>query len=107
MDQITIQEIRNQLENYLHSKGIDTNKNFHCLNPSHDDKNPSMSYKNNKVKCFACEASYDIYDLIGLDYNLTNFADQAKKACEIYNIPYETTTRPDQNQKHRFIVSHF
>lgn len=99
MDQITIQEIKNQLENYLHSKGINTKKPFHCLNPSHDDKNPSMSYKNNKVKCFACEASYDIYDLIGLDYNLTNFADQAKKACEIYNIPYETAVKPDQNQK--------
>ena len=35
--------VKDQLENYLQSKGINTSKNFKCLNPAHDDKHPSMS----------------------------------------------------------------
>ena len=49
--------IKSQLPNYLQKQGIDVTKPFHCLNPNHPDKNPSMSYdaKRNKVHCFSCE----------------------------------------------------
>lgn len=59
---------------------------FHCLNPNHTDNNPSMMFtdKYNICKCFACGVSYDIFDLIGLDYDLPSFRDQIKKVEELY-----------------------
>ena len=80
--------IKSQIENYLKQKGIDTRKPFKCLNPTHADKNPSMSYdsKRNKAHCFSCGADYDILDLIGLDYNLSDSKDIFNKAYEIYHI---------------------
>lgn len=59
---------------------------FHCLNPNHIDNNPSMMFtdKYNICKCFSCGASYDIYDLIGLDYNLHSFKEQLEKVQELY-----------------------
>lgn len=65
---------------------------FHCLNPEHNDNNPSMMFtdKYNICKCFACGTSYDIYDIIGLDYNLTDFREQLSKVKEIY-LGYKPT----------------
>lgn len=59
---------------------------FHCLNPNHIDNNPSMMFtdKYNICKCFSCGVSYDIYDLIGLDYDLHNFKEQLEKVQELY-----------------------
>lgn len=64
--------IKQQLPFYLEGKGISTRKNFCCLNPEHPDTKPSMSYdpKRNKCHCFACNANYDIFDLIAIDYSL-------------------------------------
>jgi DNA primase len=61
--------VKDKLEEYLAKKGINTKKNFSCLNPNHEDKNPSMAYheETKRVKCFACGVSYDIFDLIGID----------------------------------------
>lgn len=82
------QEIKERLSDYLQGKGINPRRAFSCLNPAHPDKNPSMSYHEAELrcKCFSCGASYDIFDLIGLDYGLTDFNDQLKKACELYSI---------------------
>lgn len=80
--------VKSYLPEYLQGKGININKTFHCLNPGHEDKHPSMSYdiKRNKVHCFSCGADYDIFDLIGIDYGLTDPKDIFKKAYELYNI---------------------
>lgn len=80
--------IKEKLDDYLVGKGIDIRKNFNCLNPTHKDKNPSMSYdkKRNKVHCFSCGADYDIFDLIGIDYNIASYPERIKKACELYGI---------------------
>lgn len=47
-------EIKGKLEEYLIEKGINPKNLFHCLNPEHNDKHPSMSYdrKHNRVHCF-------------------------------------------------------
>ena len=84
----TKQEIKEKLPEYLSLKGIDINKPFNCLNPEHTDKNPSMSYnaKAYNVKCFSCDESYDIFDLIGIDYDLLTFQEQLNKSCEIFNV---------------------
>lgn len=101
------QYIRDQLEPYLQGKGIDTRHNFRCLNPNHPDHKPSMSIHKDsqsgkRCKCFSCGAYYSIYDVIGIDYGLTDFTDKFKKACEIFNVQvdgysysYKTTARQD------------
>lgn len=99
--------IRDRLEDYLQSRGIDTRKPFLCLNPTHKDSNPSMSLdrKRNKCHCFSCLADYDTFDLIGIDYGLTEPRDIFSKAYELYHIeidaPRRATAREDfgnQNQ---------
>lgn len=68
------EEIKFLLKDYLEKiLGIDIRKNFKCLNPEHDDKTPSMSYKvdGNYVKCFGkCNKIFDIFDLIGFKTGL-------------------------------------
>ena len=85
--------VKSYLESYLQSKGINTSKPFRCLNPDHADRHPSMSYDKERlrVKCFSCGASYDIFDLIGIDYGLTDPKDIFNKAYELYNITIDDT----------------
>lgn len=77
--------IKEQLENYLQSKGVSIGKPFRCLNPQHEDKKPSMSYDNKRKKahCFSCGVDYDTFDLIGIDYGLKSSKDIFKKAYEL------------------------
>ena len=58
-------EKKEDLEKVLKNLGIDVKKAFRCLNPEHEDKNPSMRYdaKRQKVHCFSCGVDYDIYDV--------------------------------------------
>jgi replicative DNA helicase len=79
---------KGQLERYLLSKGIKPDKPFHCLNPAHADKHPSMSYhrQSNTVKCFSCGVSGDIFDIIGLEYGIADHAAKFEKAYELLGI---------------------
>ena len=65
--------LRECLEAYLIEKGLNPRRPFCCLNPDHDDCNPSMSFDRlrNRVHCFSCGVSYDIIDLIALDRHCT------------------------------------
>jgi replicative DNA helicase len=79
--------LKTMLSRYLTVKhGIDIRKPFKCLNPSHDDQHPSMSYydKGNLVKCFSCGATYDLFNLIGIDYGLHEFKAQKAQAEALY-----------------------
>ena len=81
--------LKEQIQNYLEARhNINTRKNFKCLNPAHDDKNPSMSLNKqaHNVKCFSCGETYDIFDLIGQDYGLSEFKDQFNQACKLYGV---------------------
>lgn len=66
--------------------GVDTRHNFRCINPQHQDKNPSMSFDkiNQKAHCFGCGINYDIYDLIMLKFGLDDFNSAYEKAASIY-----------------------
>lgn len=58
-----------QLEQYLIMQNLPLKGNFHCLNPNHPhDAHPSMGYdaKHDRVHCFACNANWDIYDLVAV-----------------------------------------
>lgn len=81
-------EVKRMLPDYLRQKGINIRQNFRCLNPEHNDSNPSMSYdaRSNHVHCFACQAHYDLIDLIGIDYGLTDDRDKFQKAYDLFGI---------------------
>lgn len=94
--------VKEALAQYLEQTGRPLNKPFHCLNPDHNDNKPSMSYdkKRQKVHCFSCNADYDTFDLIGIDYNLTG-NDVFKKGFEVFGLnvdPYHTTAAEDFRQ---------
>ncbi|MDY5304976.1 toprim domain-containing protein [Fusobacterium gastrosuis] len=81
------EKLRNFLEEYLKLKGINTKKLFRCLSKEHEDKNPSMSYfpPAKICKCFGCGKTYNIFQLVGEEYNITNYNEQIIKVRELFN----------------------
>ncbi len=71
------------LERYV---GVPTTRNFKCLNPMHNDDNPSMGYdkSNHRAHCFGCDASYDIFDLVGIYFGIDDKSEQFKKVQSLY-----------------------
>ena len=53
----------------------------------------------NQYKCFKCGMSGDIFDLIGIEYGLSDFNDQFKKATEIYDVEVEKYRSVDSEPK--------
>ena len=113
----TIEELKNFLGEYLELKGINTSSVFRCFSPTHEDKHPSMSFykKGNICNCFACGEKYNIFSLVGMEYNLKGFKEQKKKVIELYknreliqdanttiyskkNIEVELNTNPQQKE---------
>lgn len=96
------QYVKDQLEVYLQGKGINTRRAFRCLSPDHEDKHPSMIFKTSAkgmyCRCLACGVQYDTFDLIGMDYGITNSADIFKKAYELFGI--EIDGNDTQNNIH-------
>ncbi|WDF24180.1 JAB domain-containing protein [Fusobacterium nucleatum] len=82
----TIEELKNFLGEYLELKGINTSSVFRCFSPTHEDKHPSMSFykKGNICNCFACGKKYNIFSLVGMEYNLKGFKEQKEKVIELY-----------------------
>lgn len=90
-------EIKRRMAEYLQSKGVDVDKPFRCF--AHNDNNPSMSFKNDRVKCFACGWSGDVFDLIGLEYGLKDHKEIFKMADTIFGrdaVISETRKQADQ-----------
>ncbi|MBR8733429.1 DNA primase [Fusobacterium necrophorum] len=81
--------LREFLEEYLILKGVNPQKNFRCFSPTHEDKNPSMSfYKPAGIcKCFACGEKYDIFKLVGLEYGIFSCKEQEEKVLDLYLHP--------------------
>ena len=106
-----------KMEEYLLQRGLSDacvhhNWHFRCFSPDHEDKHPSMSFNRsaNKVHCFGCGVTYDIFDLIGLDYGLKDYNSQFQKACELFNVTVDNKAvknsrspehgkKPDNHQK--------
>lgn len=85
----TFHDLRGHILDYLYKKGINPAKRFHCLNPNHLDRNPSMGYdpKRQKVHCFACQADYDLFDLLMLDHHLASPGEALALAQKIWGQP--------------------
>lgn len=64
------EEIRSKLlphlVDYLREKGIDPTGAFRCINPNHEDRNPSMGLvpasNDTYTHCFSCGASHSVID---------------------------------------------
>lgn len=87
VDRESIDKFKSMLPDYLQQKhGININDFFNCLNPNHEDRHPSMSYwnKHEVCKCFSCGTSYDIFELIGLDYGVESFKEKLEIADKLY-----------------------
>lgn len=69
--------VKEFLPEYLKMKGFPIKKAFRCINPEHEDRHPSMSYdsKRNKVHCFACGVTYDLFDCISILEGLVDMKD--------------------------------
>lgn len=98
--------IKEQLEYYLHLKGIDTNNKFRCLNPNHEDNHPSMSIDKTSrsgphCKCFACDAYYDTFDLIGIDFGLTDNREIFQQAYDFFSLQVDTKFKMPRNAPQR------
>lgn len=81
------QQLLHHITDYLAEKGVsDLSRPFHCLNPAHPDRHPSMRFdpKRDRVHCFACGADYDLVSLIALDSGLSP-ADAFREARQKYD----------------------
>ena len=63
--EISKEQAKAMLPEYLRELGIDPHKMFRCICSNHTDTHPSMSYdwNRNKVHCFSCHADMDIFDV--------------------------------------------
>lgn len=66
------EEVKGHLEEYLLETGRPLNRNFSCPckeNHKHGDRKPSAGFfrRGNKVYCFGCGESFDIFDMIAAD----------------------------------------
>jgi hypothetical protein len=80
---------KGMIGDYLRMKGIsvESGKNFRCLNPDHEDKNPSMGFDRgkNRVHCFSCSATYDVFELVGMDYGVSG-SEMFRKTYDILGL---------------------
>ena len=65
-----IEKLKHKFVDYLEEKGVNTKRNFHCLSPSHEDKNSSMGLVPQsdftKAHCFSCGYFADIFDAVNI-----------------------------------------
>lgn len=88
--QETVEALYPFLQEYLIEHGIDISKPFTCINPEHEDKNPSCSIapSKNAFHCFGCGCSGGIFNaahyiegkpLVGTEFITENLLPLAKK----------------------------
>lgn len=79
--------------------GIKILKGSKAVCPFHDDNHPSMSFKNNRFKCFACGIGGSVIDLVMNYFNL-NVIQAAKKLNDDFNMRLmDTDLSPKKEHK--------
>ena len=66
-----------------------TRHQAHCF--MHDDKHPSLAFKNNRWKCFSCDKGGDAISLIEEMFNLS-FQKSCILLCKHFNISFSAAT---------------
>lgn len=103
MEKYEIDYMLTNLQSYLESRGIETNKLFRCLNPEHIDSNASMKYFNDhKVYCFGCGANYNLVDVISIMEHLDH-KEAFKRAIDMYcpNRPKDERKKLENIEKEK------
>jgi DNA primase len=96
MEEYEIDDLKSNLREYLESHSINTNKMFRCINPYHTDSNASMKYfDDNKVYCFGCGQTYNLFDVISLIENVSK-KEAFKRAINYY---YKNQQKPMESLK--------
>ena len=86
MEDIEYEYLKSNLRNYLESHGINTSRMFRCINPNHNDSNASMKYyDDNKVYCFGCGETYNLFDCIAILENVDN-KEAFKRSLQYYKM---------------------
>lgn len=96
-------QAKGMIEQYLMMKGIKTRGNFRCINPRHNDKkgdDMALDRKNQQVHCFSCGAKYDIFDLVGMEYNLTDARAIFDKTYEVLGMQIDGVVYTPAMQKY-------
>ena len=75
----------------LAPKGSHNRKQFNirCPSPSHEDRNPSCSIRDDHYHCFSCGINGDIFNLIELLEGVSGFDSQLRRALELLGIDYD------------------
>lgn len=94
----TVEALKPKLREYLEAKGIIINSSgkFKCINPAHDDRNPSSSIvvSNPEVlHCFSCGFSTNIFGAAKILDNLPTSGpgfifSTIQSLCALLNIPF-------------------
>ena len=105
------EKLRPNIKKYLAEQGISPENIITCLNPAHEDQNPSMSFnqRDNVYHCFSCGATADIFQafhyLENAPINGQPFIyDNLFKLCERYNIEIPTEL-VDKKQTLKILLS--
>lgn len=100
---------KNNLFDYLKIMGIEAHRGLvRCINPAHDDHNPSCELWEDHFKCYSgsCGCSGDIYDAVELLEGITDKAEQFKHLEKIFGGSF--TPKPvvkkseDKEEKPKF-----
>lgn len=94
-----VNQYKIRLLEYLQAKNIfiDTSKAkplARCINPSHDDANPSMTIYDDQFNCNSCACKGDIFDAAGLLTGAKDFPDKLKEVESVLGIAPTTTAKP-------------
>lgn len=74
--------------------GFRPEKAFRCINPSHEDRHPSMRYQSrtNTVHCYSCGWTGDVFKVVGAVYGLAA-GDAFAKAYEMLGLEVGRSAR--------------
>lgn len=102
---MNFEQYKNRLIEYLRQKGIEAHKGLiHCLNPNHEDKNPSCELFDDHFVCYSgkCGIHGDIYDAVEILEGITDKAEQYKAIERAFGGNYTPPPTPIKTEE-RFI----
>lgn len=106
-------KLKSYLLQYLRLKGVAVNikrrsKNMRCPNPSHQDENPSATYKNSGSKinhpfilCPVCDKNFDIFDCVNFFDGKKKFNEQIELLQYYFNIESEPKKNKEKKTKNK------
>ena len=95
-----IENLKNCMDSYLRSKGINPDRNFACPVCGGGQKTPcTVYYEDTKeIHCFSCGWHGDVINLISAEYGIGDTAESLRKAAEVlgFATPHHPSTNVDK-----------